>query len=138
MMSVTIPLFEPPNAINDPRFHNMATHCGESWQKTSFLAERISEQELRPLCAETDWDVRNSQRRRRRHPCRDRLVELNFIEQVLNLAKTSIVQRSWRREQRPVLHGWVYDPRTGLLKELAAMPPGSKIDEIYTFEWDEA
>jgi carbonic anhydrase len=65
-------------------------------------------------------------------------VELNFIEQVLNLAKTSIVQRSWRREQRPVLHGWVYDPRTGLLKELAAMPPGSKIDEIYTFEWDEA
>jgi carbonic anhydrase len=67
----------------------------------------------------------------------DRLVELNVTEQVQNLAKTSIVQRAWHREQRPVLHGWVYDLRTGLLKELAMMPPGSKIDDIYTFQWDE-
>ncbi len=68
----------------------------------------------------------------------DRLVELNVMEQVHNLAKTSIVQRAWRRAQRPVLHGWVYDLRTGLLKELATMPPGSKLDDIYTFQWDEA
>ncbi len=39
--------------------------------------------------------------------------------------------------------GWparemVYDLRTGLLKELAMLPPDSKIDEIYTFQWDEA
>jgi len=68
----------------------------------------------------------------------DRLVEFNVTEQVQNLAKTSIVQRAWRREQRPFLHGWVYDLRTGLLKELAIMPPGSKIDDIYTFQWDEA
>jgi carbonic anhydrase len=68
----------------------------------------------------------------------DRLVELNVTEQVQNLAKTSIVQRAWHREQRPVLHGWVYDLRTGLLKKLAMLPPGSKIDDIYTFHWDEA
>src|SRR5450432_1496471 len=38
----------------------------------------------------------------------DRLTELNVQEQVLNLAKTSIIQRAWQQEQRPDLHGWVY------------------------------
>jgi carbonic anhydrase len=66
----------------------------------------------------------------------DRLVEMNVTEQVQNLAKTSIVQRAWHLEQRPTLHGWVYDLRTGYLKELALIPPGAKIDEIYRFEWD--
>ena len=66
----------------------------------------------------------------------DRLVEMNVTEQVQNLAKTSIVQRAWHLEQRPTLHGWVYDLRTGYLKELALIPPGTKIDEIYRFEWD--
>ena len=66
----------------------------------------------------------------------DRLVEFNVTEQVHNLAKTSIVQRAWHTERRPMLHGWVYDLRTGYLKELAEMPPGSKIDDIYRFDWD--
>jgi carbonic anhydrase len=67
----------------------------------------------------------------------DRLVEFNVTEQVQNLAKTSIVQRAWKTERRPVLHGWVYDLRTGYLKELAEMPPGAKIDDIYRFEWED-
>ncbi len=67
----------------------------------------------------------------------DRLVEINVTEQVQNLGKTSIVQRAWHCQQRPTLHGWVYDLRTGYLKELALMPPGSKIDDLYRFEWDE-
>jgi len=66
----------------------------------------------------------------------DRLVEVNVTEQVLNLAKTSIVQRAWRNEHRPTLHGWVYDLRTGYLKELALMPPDAKVDEIYRYQWD--
>src|SRR6478735_126786 len=37
----------------------------------------------------------------------DRLVELNVQEQVYNLAKTSIIQRAWKQEKRPDLHGWV-------------------------------
>jgi carbonic anhydrase len=37
----------------------------------------------------------------------DRLVELNVQEQVANLAKTSIIQRAWKNDQRPDLHGWV-------------------------------
>jgi carbonic anhydrase len=67
----------------------------------------------------------------------DRLVEMNVTEQVQNLAKTSIVQRAWRLEQRPMLHGWVYDLRTGYLKELALIRPNTEIDDIYQFEWDE-
>jgi len=54
----------------------------------------------------------------------DRLVEINVTEQVQNLAKTSIVQRAWHREQRSTLHGWVYDLRTGYLKELALIAAG--------------
>ena len=52
----------------------------------------------------------------------DRLVELNVIEQVYNLGKTSIVQNAWKEGARPYLHGWVYDlhngeihPQTGAL-----------------------
>jgi carbonic anhydrase len=48
-----------------------------------------------------------------------RLVEINVVEQVDHLAKTSLIQRAWRREGRPWLHGWVYEMRTGRLKELA-------------------
>lgn len=65
----------------------------------------------------------------------DRLVELNVREQVQHLAETSIVQRTWKKEQRPLLHGWVYDLRTGLIKEIALMTPESKIDDIYRFEF---
>ena len=71
------------------------------------------------------------------HARLDRFVELNVTEQVLNLAKTTIIQRAWRKEQRPTLHGWVYDLRTGYLKELVLMPPGSAMDDIYHFHWDE-
>jgi len=67
----------------------------------------------------------------------DRLVEINVTEQVQNLAKTSIIQRAWHREQQPTLHGWVYDLRTGYLKELALMAPDAKIDDIYRFQWDD-
>jgi carbonic anhydrase len=47
-----------------------------------------------------------------------RLVELNVIEQVDHLAKTSLIQRAWKEQGRPWLHGWVYDMRTGRLGEL--------------------
>ncbi|MBA3973529.1 MAG: carbonate dehydratase [Candidatus Solibacter sp.] len=65
----------------------------------------------------------------------DRMVELNTIEQVQNLAQTSIVQRAWRTMNQPTIHGWIYEMHTGQLKELAMMPPGSKLDDIYTFDY---
>ena len=67
----------------------------------------------------------------------DRLVEINVTEQVQNLAKTAIIQRTWHREQRPTLHGWVYDLRMGYLKELAKMTPETRVDEIYQYHWDD-
>jgi carbonic anhydrase len=65
----------------------------------------------------------------------DRLVELNVSEQVQNLAQTSIVQKAWFHEQRPHVHGWVYDIRTGYLKEVAMMTPTSQMDDIYKFDF---
>lgn len=44
-----------------------------------------------------------------------RLVELNVVEQVRNLAKTSIVQKAWTEGTFPLLHGWVYELKTGLI-----------------------
>ncbi|MFZ2900007.1 MAG: carbonic anhydrase [Saprospiraceae bacterium] len=64
----------------------------------------------------------------------DRLVELNVREQVLNLAKTSIVQKAWQNEQRPDLHGWVYGLKDGILKPVFHMPASSRIDPLYEFD----
>ena len=48
----------------------------------------------------------------------DRLVELNVLRQVFNLARTPIVQNAWKRGQRPILHGVVYGLKDGLLRQL--------------------
>lgn len=64
----------------------------------------------------------------------DRLVELNVQEQVMNLAKTSIVQKAWATDQRPHLHGWVYGLKDGLIKPVFEMPAGTHIDPLYEFD----
>ena len=64
----------------------------------------------------------------------DRLVELNVIEQVRNLAKTSIIQRAWQKENRPYIHGWVYGLKDGLLKSVFEMPARSEIDSLYEYD----
>lgn len=48
----------------------------------------------------------------------DRLVELNILEQCINVVKIDHVQRSWYKTGYPQVHGWVFDVRTGLLKDL--------------------
>lgn len=64
----------------------------------------------------------------------DRLVELNVKEQVLNLAKTSIIQRAWKKENRPDLHGWVYGLKNGLINPIFEMKVGTNIDELYAYD----
>lgn len=64
----------------------------------------------------------------------NRLVELNVTEQVYNLAKTTIIQRCWKREQRPDLHGWVYGLKDGLIKPVFEMKAGTHIDDLYEYE----
>lgn len=48
----------------------------------------------------------------------ERLVELNVIEGVFNLSKTSIVQNRWKNGKKLGLHGWAYSLETGLIKDL--------------------
>jgi carbonic anhydrase len=64
----------------------------------------------------------------------DRLTELNVREQVMHLAKTSIIQRAWQQEQRPQLHGWVYGLKDGIIKPVFEMGPGSYMDPIYQYD----
>ncbi len=47
----------------------------------------------------------------------NRLVEFNVIEQVYNLAETSIVQKAWERRELQI-HGWVFDMQTGKIRDL--------------------
>lgn len=65
----------------------------------------------------------------------DRLVELNVIEQINNLAETSVVQRAWRKHNLPLIHGWVYDLKSGYLKEMATLTPTSHMESIYRFDY---
>ena len=64
----------------------------------------------------------------------NRLTELNVEEQVFNLAKTSIVQKAWKNEQRPQLHGWVYGLSDGIIKPICEMDAGSHIDPLYEYD----
>ncbi len=64
----------------------------------------------------------------------DKLVELNVREQVMNLAKTSIVQKAWKYDQRPDLHGWVYGLKDGIIKPVMEIPAGTRIDNLYEFD----
>lgn len=64
----------------------------------------------------------------------DRLTELNVQEQVFNLAKTSIIQRAWKNEARPDLHGWVYALTDGIIKPVHEMNAGTHIDPIYEYD----
>lgn len=63
----------------------------------------------------------------------NRLTELNVIEQVRNLAKTTIVQKAWA-ERELHLHGWIYGLRDGLVKDLSVIHDSEEdIDPIYRY-----
>ncbi len=63
----------------------------------------------------------------------NRLVELNVQEQCINIIKIAAVQKSYAKYQYPVVHGWVFDFRTGRLKDLKIQFGQilSKIQKIY-------
>ena len=48
----------------------------------------------------------------------DRLCELNVLEQVANVCRTTIVQDAWRRGQPLQVHGWIYRLQNGLIHDL--------------------
>ncbi|HXH29894.1 MAG TPA: carbonic anhydrase [Bacteriovoracaceae bacterium] len=65
----------------------------------------------------------------------NRLVEINVVEQVKNLAHTSIVQRAWKERNAPSIHGWVYNLNTGILDQVITIDPGSPIDSAYRYDF---
>jgi carbonic anhydrase len=67
----------------------------------------------------------------------NRLVELNVIEQVHHISDISFVQHAWRRHQRPMIHGWIYDLHTGELKDLVKIDPGEHAHDIYEYDFND-
>ncbi len=63
-------------------------------------------------------------------------VELNVKEQVLDLAKTSIVQGAWKNGQDLNLHGWVYGLNSGIVKDLQVNLSSNKdLDTVYQLQF---
>jgi len=50
--------------------------------------------------------------------CTSRLAELNVIDQVANVCRTTIAIDAWRRGQSLSVHGWIYGLQDGLLRDL--------------------
>lgn len=62
----------------------------------------------------------------------NRFVEINVKEQVYDLAKTSIVQQAWERNQELSIHGWVYGLNSGYVTDLEVnVTSNQELDEIY-------
>ena len=68
----------------------------------------------------------------------DRFVELNVQEQVMDLAKTSIVQNAWKHGRNLWIHGWVYSIRNGLVKDLNVnFGSNAELPDVYRLNMQE-
>lgn len=66
----------------------------------------------------------------------NRFVELNVIEQVCDLAKTSIVQSAWKSGQELALHGWAYGLNSGFVTDLNVNFSSDKdLDDVYQLKF---
>ncbi len=63
----------------------------------------------------------------------DRLCELNVVEQVRHVCQTTIARDAWQRQQTLAVHGWIYDLRDGLLRDLRCTATAlEEVDIAYT------
>ncbi len=60
-----------------------------------------------------EWPIGDARHRR--------LVELNAIEQVVNVCRTTIINDAWARSQPLTVHGWVYGLHDGRVRDLGMM-----------------
>ncbi|MEG1201364.1 MAG: carbonic anhydrase, partial [Comamonas sp.] len=57
---------------------------------------------------------------------------LNAIEQVMNVAQSTVLQDAWASGQKVTLHGWCYSLKNGLITDLEMTVPGvGGLDEVY-------
>ncbi|MGH8530986.1 MAG: carbonic anhydrase [Nevskiales bacterium] len=89
----------------------------------------------RGLDAVKRWitDIRRTRMRSRKEllrldpaACRDRLCELNVIQQVEYLRASPAVRGAWARGQKLSVHGWIYHLEDGLLQDLSVTVSGLK------------
>jgi carbonic anhydrase len=93
----------------------------DNWLRHIKDVYRIHQKELDAISDET-------QRARR-------FVELNIMEQVYDLAKTSIIQNAWQNRQSPAVHGWVYDIGNGVIKDLEVnFTSNDQLDKVFRFD----
>jgi carbonic anhydrase len=60
------------------------------------------------------------------------LCELNVIEQVVNVAQSTVLQDAWGAGQDVTLHGWVYGVHDGLVQDLHMTVTGQEeLDGLY-------
>jgi carbonic anhydrase len=65
----------------------------------------------------------------------NRLVELNVVENVYNLCKTSIVQNAWKHGQELAVHGWVYSISTGKIKDMeVSTSDNANLGDVFKFK----
>ena len=66
----------------------------------------------------------------------NKFVEINVKEQVMDLAKTSIVQTAWKNGQELSLHGWVYGLNDGYVTDLGVNFSCDKdLDDVYQLKF---
>ncbi|MDZ7861869.1 carbonate dehydratase [Acidovorax sp.] len=62
----------------------------------------------------------------------DVLCELNAIEQVVNIAQTTVMLDAWGRGDKVTLHGWCYGLKDGLINDLHMTISGTEgLDSLY-------
>jgi carbonic anhydrase len=83
---------------------NWLRHAQDVMQKHHALLERLADEESRLR----------------------RLCELNVMEQVINVAQTTIVQQAWERGQGLAVHGWIYALTDGLVRDLNVSTTGKQ------------
>lgn len=70
----------------------------------------------------------------------DRLVELNVQEQCINVIKMAVVQEQYLVDEYPIVHGWVFDLKTGKIIDLeidfeSILKDIQKIYNLTNSEW---
>ncbi|WP_116962994.1 carbonate dehydratase [Fastidiosibacter lacustris] len=60
------------------------------------------------------------------------MCELNVVEQVVNVAKTTVIQDAWKRNQEVMIHGCVYALSNGLLQQISfGVDTNDEIERFY-------
>ena len=111
-----------PRSLSDGRAFDIAQAMLDGFNR-HYRLFRETTREAQARFEAADWHgQQRAQRERIEHlpeaEQEDILCDMNVIEQVGNVALSTVLQDAWARGQRVAVHGWVYGLRDGLLKNL--------------------